>query len=567
MRIYLPTWGLLTWLSLQFAFAQQSEKPFFYAKSLLLEGKYQAAMEVFQNVAQNPQEKQYFEYACYFYAYCAYQADKPDDALRWLALLQQTQPNWEKINEAKYLEALCYIEKKEYYTALQKIQTIKDYTWQTDVFVVKKNILAQLSIDELQKLYAQSDEDRATAEVLYHKLQEVPLETRDTEQIVRLAKRLTRNNATITYTSPDKTKVQPKTSSIIKIALLLPFALDENTSSARQLRNQYVFDLYEGIRIASQLLMEANVGCIINFLVFDSNKDSIKINQIFANPEFQRADLIIGPLHPNTVPLVKEFSKRHQIPMVNPLSTNPQVIEGNPYAFLVNSTPETHAAVASNFAKQTLQAKNAYIVYDNLPVNKQSAEIFRKNFEEKGGKVRLFYSFNSGKQGYKILADSLAKLVTEKDACLYAATTDVTTAFNIVSTSLSLNLNTPILADYSWLEFDQLKFNQLERANVHFLYPQYQTENESLTVQRFTSLYIDKLGILPSKFVKIGFETMYIFGEMLCKYDKKLVSSIHQEKFMKGVFTEGYDYTYGNDNQYIPILKLNNGKLELLNRR
>ncbi|MCS7004948.1 MAG: tetratricopeptide repeat protein [Cytophagales bacterium] len=560
---------LILWLSIyEIAFCQSSN-PFFYGKKLLLEGKYESAMTIFESVAKNPSEKAYFPYAVYFYAYCAYQLNKFDEAVRWLQLLQSSQPSWEKKEEAYFLESLCLMEKKEYFSALQMLQKIQDPFWAEDVYLAKKNIYNNLSINDLEANYSSSYQDRAFLEILFYKLKEQPYSLRNHalfEQVIQQLLHLENSPVLASWVEKPNTG-NHGLKSFIRVALLLPFVLGDNAVSARSIKNQYVFDLYEGVRIATEILMETFPSCVFNLLVFDTNKDSLKVRRILANPEFQKSNLIIGPLHPNTVPLVKEFSKQYQIPMVNPLSTNPQVIENNPFAFLLHTTPETQAKQAALFAIRYLRVKYACIVYDKQPSSKLLAETFKKVFQQEGGKVELFHVFEVGKQGYKILSDSLQKVSVLRQSCIYAATNDVTTAFNILSASLSLNLNIPILADYSWLEFDQIKFHQIERANVHFVYPQFQINQDSILVKRFTHKYIEKMGILPSKFVRLGFETMYLFGSHLCKNPSSLIEAMRQSSFLRGVMSVGYDYSRSNENEYVPVVKLVNGKLELLNPR
>ena len=87
----------------------------------------------------------------------------------------------------------------------------------------------------------------------------------------------------------------------------------------------------------------------------------------------------------------------------------------------------------------------------------------------------------------------------------------------------------------------------------------------SEVVANFKSEYIEKYNVLPTQFSYDGYEAMMIFGKQLIKYGNYFQHGLYTSGLVKGELFYGFDYTNSNDNQLVPILKLEKLDLKMLN--
>ena len=70
---------------------------------------------------------------------------------------------------------------------------------------------------------------------------------------------------------------------------------------------------------------------------------------------------------------------------------------------------------------------------------------------------------------------------------------------------------------------------------------------------------------LPTQYSYDGYETMWFFGEQLIKFGNYFQYGLYNEGFQKGHLYFGFDYTNANDNQVVPIMKMQDLELRMLN--
>src|SRR6478735_9004993 len=101
---------LLSSLSLQALAGDEFESKFMTGRDFYNQGKYTAAMEVLLPITKDEPENRFVEYAHYYYALSAFKAGMFSEGKTMLIQLNYRYPNWEKIQEARYLNANIYFE-------------------------------------------------------------------------------------------------------------------------------------------------------------------------------------------------------------------------------------------------------------------------------------------------------------------------------------------------------------------------------------------------------------------------------------------------------------------------
>lgn len=120
---------------------------------------------------------------------------------------------------------------------------------------------------------------------------------------------------------------------------------------------------------------------------------------------------IVGPpFDRNAIP-VSVVVESARIPMITPLSTDPQTTAGKRYVFRATFTNAFQGQVMARFAIESLgaakDARGAAVLYDVANVyNRGIAETFKLELEKAGGRVALFESYTTGEQDFsRQLAD------------------------------------------------------------------------------------------------------------------------------------------------------------------
>jgi branched-chain amino acid transport system substrate-binding protein len=97
---------------------------------------------------------------------------------------------------------------------------------------------------------------------------------------------------------------------------------------------------------------------------------------------------IVGPDWSSHSLAVARVAQENGIPMISSLSTNPEVTRIGNYIFRVCFTDDFQGRVLARFAHQDLNASTAVILVDvTSDYSLKLSEIFRKNFEDVGGRV------------------------------------------------------------------------------------------------------------------------------------------------------------------------------------
>jgi LysM repeat protein len=88
-------------------------------------------------------------------------------------------------------------------------------------------------------------------------------------------------------------------------------------------------DFYEGVLLALDSLK--NNGISVDLYVYDTERDTVQIEQILQQNEMKNMDLIFGPVEPDNLKKVAEFGKENQVPVISPFTDNQFLLRNNPY--------------------------------------------------------------------------------------------------------------------------------------------------------------------------------------------------------------------------------------------
>lgn len=317
--------------------------------------------------------------ASYFYALAALKSGKTDEAYKMLLQLQNQHPSWEGMADADYLLANVLFEQGEYERALSKLQELQGTSLASDAEGLKRYYLMRVNDrGRYEQLMRRFGSDKTVAQVYADKLIAGWYRPQDRQLLESLVQefKLDRNR----YLS--KAALNNKG---YDVALLLPFQLNQPYSQTAR-KNQFVTDMYAGMKLAQDSLMQQGIN--INLFTYDTSADTVGVKRVLELPEVQQMDLLIGPIYKSTAKVAARYAAKNNINVINPLSQDVDMAKGNNNVFLFESSIATQARQAATFAYQNFSPKTATILFENAKEDTTFAYFYRQQFQKLGGKVK-----------------------------------------------------------------------------------------------------------------------------------------------------------------------------------
>lgn len=580
-------------LSGNFVQAQDYQTNFTFGKELFREGRYELAMESFKKVMAPAPNNPYAAYASFYNALSAYKAGRLYQSKELFLELIERFPAWDKKDEAYYWLGTAYFEEQKPGPALTYLNTIRSTSMARDVKALKRKYLGE--VDSLQTLVALlrlHPQDTVLAEQTALKISREPYDALNRDKLRELVE---------TYgLNADRFGLVDFSRSVKKnayqVAVMLPFMFNSLDDTRLILRNDIVTDLYNGMLIGAEQLKKEQKPVILH--AYDTKRSGPETARLIAGEELKKMDLIIGPLYPEPSRLVSEFSQANGINMVNPISTNPEVIGGNPYSYLLKPALNTQALAAADYAAANFtKNKNVLIFYEDNPRDSAAAYTYRARLEEHGFDIlrvkalrpsdaNYFIDSLSVKQDVDITRQTqLDSMLLEPEKYIFrsrnksfgsdsiinyhevwrvkrdsighimVASSNPLIATNSIS-AVEIRPDTiPVIGREDWLEIPQVNYDQVERIGAVFISPAY-VDKTSEAYLRFRDEYLKRFNTIPSINACLGYETIVSIGRLLHRNGTLFQSGLADGEMVRGVLIPGLQYGYSNDNQVVTFLRI-----------
>lgn len=557
-------------------------------KNYFKSGDYQRAQNHFQKLLDINENNPFYLYASYFYALSAYESGDVKLGMEALRGIRATHPEWDRIAEVDVWYGKMLLEEGDLFKGIEVLNEVETTDVKPVADEIKRSLLLNYdSIPLLQKAIELNPYDKVLAQHLANKISRQPLVDRKIELMEFLIESFDLNRSSFDYVDESVSQMKE----VYRVGVMLPFMADDLSTSKGNKGNQFILDIYQGI---SEAVNALNIeGEKIQLFAFDTKQDSATTAELLESGDLLQMDLVIGPLYPDPAKLVREYSAKNRINMVNPLSTNSVTIGANPYSFLMKSTAETRAKIAANYAIKNFENKNATIFYGDKEQDSVFAYTYKSLLEANSFNISWLAASRSPMASTEILrsltevfdADTIRDVdkvyisntikvrVGEEDSLILSrdtighvmlASSDNLLVSNVLSGLDTRRDSIPVIGFDDWLEMNQLSFDQLQRMKVVMIGQNY-FDFSSPEVARFKEEYRKSYNKLPSQFSYDGYETMWYFGNKLIEYGNYFQYGIYKEGFRPGFLYFGFDYTNANDNQVVPITTMESLELKMLN--
>ncbi|QIP14104.1 tetratricopeptide repeat protein [Spirosoma aureum] len=574
--------SLLWLLNKQVALAQVSPdalKRYKAAVQLVQTGNYERAKTDLNAIILR--EDPLAPYAHYYYAVAAFRQKNFNQARLMIKQLMTRYPNWHKLDDANYLFAAICMETGQFEDALEAIQEIKSPALRNDVSKLEQAFIARITdLNRLKQLNKEFPDDRVVGLTLIDFIQRTATDKDDLELSDRLTNRFGVPGTVVsrsTSTTPVATTTTNSTSAVTparntrskgyyNVAVMFPFRVDEFNPDKRQRSNQYVYDLYDGIRMAKARLQDE--GITVNLFAYDLDNDANKALELVNSPAFAQTDMIIGPLYVEPNRIVSAYANQNNILLLNPIATSSELVANQPMSFLAQPSLNQQALKVADQVRTLNGLRRAAIYFGSSRRDSLLALAYQNEMKRQNYQIVDFRKLSGSAQtmaeamqltGTATPSRSLSTVTPVSLGHVFLASNNEEDGARLIDALSRRKVSGPLIATASAFDFYKTSASTFTRRDLYLLYPDF-IDSAREPVTEFQEEYLAKRNTIPSVFASEGYDMMLFFGRQLAKNGPQLRNRNTLRSDTDDYLLSGFDYTQANENQIVPIVKYADGR-------
>ncbi|UFH52446.1 tetratricopeptide repeat protein [Spirosoma sp. KNUC1025] len=569
--------------------AADVQKQYSAAVTLVQTGDYERAKSNLNAIIQ--QRGPLAPYANYYYALAAFRQKNFTQARQSVRQLMEGFPNWRKMDEATYLLAAISMETGQYEEAFSQLQKIGDTALRSDVTKLEQNFLPRITdLNRLKQLNKAFPNDRNIGLALIDLIQRSASDKDDLELSDRLTNRFgvpgtaTAQSTTVISgkSSADRPNQTMPTSNrntrpkgYYNVAVMFPFRLDEFDGEKRARSNQYVYDLYDGMKMAKARLQDE--GITVNLFAYDVDNDANKTLELLNNPAFSQTDLIIGPLYVEPNRIASAYASQNNILLLNPIATSSELVTNQPLSFLAQPSVNQQAKKVAELARGLNAGRKAAIYFgtsrkDSLLAAAYLNELKRQNYQVvdfrkvSGNAQAMANAMQFTGIGTTPVRSQTAVSSTTPMALshVFFASSNDEDGSRMLDALGRRRVSGSVIATASAFNFYRNSQSTFTRRDLYLLYPDFIDTSREPVIE-FEEQYVTKRNTIPSVFASEGYDMMLFFGRQLAKNGMQLRNRDSFRSDTDDYILSGFDYTQTNENQIVPIVKYEDGRFVKIN--
>lgn len=546
------------------------------AKKLYTEGKYNLAMETFKPLVTYSQDNPYSEYASFYYALSAYHQGFLAVSKDMFSQIKTLHPSWDKLDEVNIWLAKIHFDSKDYFQGLRLLESVKNRKTRNEILPIKKKVITSIQdVETLKLMKGNYPDDMVIGEALAHAVAKNIVSDKDQALLNKLINEYGLKRADFVSETPATIYKEG-----YSVSVLFPFVVNTLDPTSTRKRNQFVLDLYEGMKLAADTLAKQRIR--ISLRAYDTERNPEKIKKILESSELKNSDLIVGPLFQEENSFVQEFSRVNQINVINPISNNEDLIKGNFYGFLFQPSNETLGNYSAQFLIARDSTQKCMVFYGESKRDSTLAASFVKRASESG--IRILKAERVSKESSRRIIDILAtptefdefkypiQFTLPKDSidCIFVASDDPLIYTKVISSVETRGDSVVIVGSENWLDQSAVDYEKYQSLGVVFIAPNF-TASDNKWHRAFQRKFVKTHGRISStspysNYAKLGYDFMLFTGNALKKHGVYFQEGLKKEKLIPGFLTDGYDFSNSRDNQHVPFARFDEGKLVVIDK-
>lgn len=351
------------------------------------------------------------------------------------------------------------------------------------------------------------------------------------------------------------------------ISLLIPFKLNElnvkTATKAQVNRADMAIDFYQGVKMGID--SAATLGLNFKVNVYDTRDDNSQLAALQKSEALKKSDLIIGPVFPEGVKYIANYSQTNDLTVVSPLAATKPSEFNNPKLISIVNNIEQHAEKIAEYIGSRYQASTSMVVLIN-PNKKEDEEFVLaiKNVLKQKFPALIVQEFTSTAifETRMIKGKKYAVVVCSTDFPFVAASIDKLAKLTRLRTG-GYDLN--LFGHPNWIK-QSYNIDHLQTLNT-IISSSYFINYKSTAVTTFIKKYRNNYQYEPSEYAFKGFDIGFYFGKLLVKHGENYLDYLTKEKYrgLHNSFDFAFNPTYGYYNQALMLLQYKNLALNPIN--
>ncbi len=338
---------------------------------------------------------------------------------------------------------------------------------------------------------------------------------------------------------------------VFDIAILLPLFINENQAQLTE-ASGHNFRLYDKTDIFYEYLFGTFVaidelrqlGINIHLHIYDTRRDSTRLKNILSRPEFKDMDLVIGPVYSYNFEVIKDFSYQYHVNFVSPLSRNEQIIERNPFVFMVNPSDKILMRRIAQFIAPSADTVKTVILteYTNQS-QKKDAQALITYLKQMSWDVlaldtidvsTIYYDPTQALDTSLLSPDKTNIIVipSKNEVFVNGALNQLNAIKNVYGYKIT------VIGMPNWENFRNFDLKWYLSLNIHYPSAFYVDKND-YNVKHFRDKYLKTFNQLPDYYSYLGYDITTYFVHALRQYGKTFqycISPMDMEPNPRGIF-------------------------------
>ncbi|TKC61413.1 amino acid ABC transporter substrate-binding protein [Pedobacter hiemivivus] len=347
------------------------------------------------------------------------------------------------------------------------------------------------------------------------------------------------------------------------ISLLVPFRLDEiklkSATKADVEKAAIAIDFYQGFKLGVD--SAAAAGQNFKLKVYDTQDNNAQIGDLISNGSLLGSNIIVGPVYPDGLKHITNYSISREIPVVNPLAASQPAEFGNPNLISIVNNIDLHAEKIGNYISKNYNPTNTIVVLINPKT--ASDEIFAKPLRAYFANSKKVFAF----QEYGSVFTMETKVVKGKQYVILVSSSDkkfVVPTLDKLMKIKKTGLNISLFGHPEWVK-QNYNTEELQAFNT-IVSSSYKVDYTRAEVNTFIKKYRAQFNFEPGEYAFKGFDTGFYFGRLLAKYGDDYIKYLTKENY-KGLhnsFHFVHDNTSGYINTSLMLLRYKNFALNII---
>lgn len=234
---------------------------------------------------------------------------------------------------------------------------------------------------------------------------------------------------------------------------------------------------------------------------------------------------IIGEVASSLTMAAAPIAQQHQIPLITPSSTNPDVTKKGDFIFRVCFIDPFQGMVMAKFATENLKVKKVAVLRDKANAYSVGlADAFVESFKKMGGTILADLEYEAGNIDFKA---QLTQIRGKNPDAIFIPGY-YTEVGLIARQAQQLGIKVPLLGGDGW---DSSRLNEIGKGaiNGHYYANHYSTESTEPMVQDFIKKFQAKYNEVPDGLAALGYDAAKILVAAMERTSQITPKAIREE--------------------------------------